>query len=41
VDAERTVRDKWSLLKATMNERARRLRAGAEAGAIGYGGVIQ
>jgi hypothetical protein len=27
-------------LKATMNERARRLWAGAEAGAIGYGGVI-
>ena len=39
-DAERTVRDKWRLLKATMNERARRLWAGAEAGAIGYGGVI-
>ncbi len=40
VDAERTVRDKWRLLKATMNERARRLWAGAEAGAMGYGGVI-
>ena len=40
VDAERTVRDKWRLLKATMNERTRRLWAGAEAGAIGYGGVI-
>jgi hypothetical protein len=40
VDAERTVRDKWRLLKATMNERACRLWAGAEAGAIGYGGVI-
>jgi hypothetical protein len=39
-DAERTVRDKWRLLKATMNERARRLWAGAEAGAMGYGGVI-
>ena len=38
-DAERTIRDKWRLLKATMNERARRLWAGAEAGAIGYGGV--
>ena len=40
VDAERTVRDKWRLLKATMNERARRLWAGAEAGAMGYGGVV-
>src|SRR3954469_11951313 len=40
MDAERTVRDKWRLLKATMNERARRLWAGAEAGAIGYGGVV-
>jgi hypothetical protein len=40
VDAERTVRDKWRQLKATMNERTRRLWAGAEAGAIGYGGVI-
>jgi hypothetical protein len=40
VDAERTVREKWRLLKATMNERARRLWAGAEADAIGYGGVI-
>jgi hypothetical protein len=28
------------LLQATMNERARRLWAGAEAGAIGYGGVV-
>jgi hypothetical protein len=40
VDAEQTVRGKWRLLKATMNERTRRLWAGAEAGAIGYGGVI-
>jgi len=40
VDAERTVREKWRLLQATMNERARRLWAGAEADAIGYGGVI-
>jgi hypothetical protein len=39
-DAERTVRDKWRLLKATMNERARRLWAGTEAGPMGYGGVI-
>jgi hypothetical protein len=38
--AERAVRDKWRLLKATMNERTRRLWAGAEAGAMGYGGVI-
>jgi hypothetical protein len=39
VDAEKSVREKWRQLKATMNERARRLWAGAEAGAIGYGGV--
>ena len=39
VDAETSVRQKWGLLKATMNERARRLWAGAEAGALGHGGV--
>jgi hypothetical protein len=39
VDAEQLVRQKWRLLKATMNERARRLWAGTEADAIGYGGV--
>ncbi len=39
MDAEKSVRQKWRLLKATMDERARRLWAGAEAGAIGYGGV--
>jgi Rhodopirellula transposase DDE domain len=39
VQTETLVRQKWRLLKATMNERARRLWAGAEAGAIGYGGV--
>jgi len=39
VQTETVVREKWCLLKATMNERARRLWAGAEAGAIGYGGV--
>jgi transposase len=39
VDAERTIRQKWRLLKATMDERARRLWAGTEAGAIGHGGV--
>lgn len=33
------IRQKWCLLKATMDERARRLWAGAEAGAIGFGGV--
>jgi hypothetical protein len=40
VDSEQLVRQKWRLLKATMDERARRLWAGAEAGAIGYGGVV-
>lgn len=39
MDAEKSVRQKWGLLKATMDERARRLWAGTEAGAIGYGGV--
>jgi hypothetical protein len=39
VDAEKSVRQKWRLLKATMDERARRLWAGTEAGAIGDGGV--
>jgi hypothetical protein len=33
------IRKKYSLLKPTMGERARRLWAGAEADAIGYGGV--
>jgi hypothetical protein len=37
--AEKLVRQKWRLLKATMDERARRLWAGTEAGAIGWGGV--
>lgn len=35
------VRQKWRLLKATLDERARRLWAGAEADAIGRGGVAQ
>jgi hypothetical protein len=39
VDAEQSVREKWRLLKPTMDERARRLWAGTEAGALGYGGV--
>lgn len=39
MDAEQLVRRKWRLLKATIHERARRLWAGAEADAIGYGGV--
>jgi len=37
--AEKVVRQKWRLLKATMDERARRLWSGTEAGAIGWGGV--
>lgn len=36
---EELVRQKWHLLEATMDERARRLWAGAEADALGYGGV--
>jgi hypothetical protein len=39
VDGEKSVREKWRLLKPTMDERARRLWAGTEAGALGYGGV--
>jgi Rhodopirellula transposase DDE domain len=39
VDAEKSVRRKWRLLKATLDERARRLWAGTEADALGYGGV--
>jgi hypothetical protein len=36
---EELVGQKWRLLKATLDERARRLWAGAEADAMGYGGV--
>jgi len=39
VKAENLVREKWLLLKPILDERARRLWAGTEAGAIGYGGV--
>jgi hypothetical protein len=39
VNEAKLVREKWRLLKATGDERARRLWAGTEAGAIGYGGV--
>jgi hypothetical protein len=41
VDTEKLVRQKWRLLKATMDERARRLWAGTEADAIGWGGVAR
>jgi Rhodopirellula transposase DDE domain len=40
VDAEKAVRKKWLRLKASMDERMRRLWAGAEAEAIGWGGVV-
>ena len=39
--AEQIVRQKWRLLKATLDERARRLWAGTEADAIGRGGIAQ
>jgi len=39
VDAEKTVRKKWRQLKASMDERMRRLWAGTEAEAIGWGGI--
>jgi hypothetical protein len=39
VDAEKLVRKKWRRLKRSMDERMRRLWAGAEADALGWGGV--
>jgi hypothetical protein len=39
VETEKRLRQKWRLLKATMDERGRRLWAGAEAEVIGWGGV--
>jgi DDE family transposase len=39
VDAEELVRKKWRRLKPSMDERMRRLWAGAEAEALGWGGV--
>jgi hypothetical protein len=41
VDVEQLVRQKWRLLKATLDERGRRLWAGAEADAIGRGVVAK
>ena len=41
MDVEQLVRQKWRLLKATLDERARQLWAGAEADAIGRGGVAK
>jgi hypothetical protein len=40
MDPEKSIRQKWRLLKATMDERARRLWAGAEAEALGWGGIV-
>jgi hypothetical protein len=39
VETEKRLRQKWRQLKATMDERGRRLWAGAEADAVGWGGV--
>ncbi len=39
VDVEKVVRTKWLRLKPSLDERMRRLWAGTEAEAIGYGGV--
>jgi transposase len=39
VDTESTIRKKWDGLNASMDERVRRLWAGAEADAIGWGGI--
>ena len=41
MDVEQIIRQKWRLLKATLDERTRRLWAGAEADAVGRGGVAQ
>jgi hypothetical protein len=41
VDVEKSVREKWRRLKPSMDERMRRLWAGAEADAIGWGGVAR
>jgi len=38
-DTEKLIRTKWRRLKASMDERLRRLWAGAEADALGWGGV--
>jgi hypothetical protein len=40
VNAEERIRKKWRQLKSSMDERVRRLWAGAEAAAIGWGGVV-
>ena len=39
MEAEKLIARKWQLLTATMDERARRLWAGAEADALGWGGI--
>jgi hypothetical protein len=39
VDAEKQIREKWQRLRPSMDERMRRLWAGAEADALGWGGV--
>ena len=39
MDAEKLIRTKWKRLKPSMDERMRRLWAGAEADALGWGGV--
>jgi len=39
MDVEKMVREKWRRLKSSMDERMRRLWAGAEAEAIGWGGL--
>jgi hypothetical protein len=39
MESEKLVREKWRRLKASMNERMKRLWAGAEADAMGWGGV--
>jgi hypothetical protein len=40
VDAEKLIRKKWRRLEPSMDERMRRLWAGAEAEALGWGGVV-
>ncbi|MEO8841598.1 MAG: ISAzo13 family transposase, partial [Kofleriaceae bacterium] len=38
-EQEKSIREKWRMMKPTLDERSRRLWAGSEAHALGWGGV--
>jgi transposase len=38
-EQEKAIREKWQMMKPTLDERSRRLWAGSEAHAVGWGGV--